>query len=386
MLRPFLAFVLSLASLASFAQASKEVPPSRPLAAQKRAQLEALRTSDPAELRKRWGPLVDLAGKVWVSTKGTASGFEVQWVIEGAAVQLTEFICRNTPCFQRTGLITYVPEPPAGFVDANFQIDWSDRGAQSGFLSGDSFHVSYGTYNGARYKFDERTGLGFFGGVDYRNPTEQELQTLAAQGIEIESGKAERQRVAAEAQRKAAEARAKADADRAAAARAAEEARLAAAQAAEESRRRAAEEAALRRKQEEERQAAGRAEAEAKAESDANAQRLRHAALRAKFPALNLGEPRVAPLKPASGGNAKPEMLVLNVDKPGRYRFEAVGEGFAPHVSVYDTSKPRPIAKATAVKDLVASASFTVEAMATYVVVVHSADGNPGWYALRLSQ
>lgn len=387
MLRPLLALALSLVSLASAAQAGKEVPPFRPIAAEKRAQLEPLRTSEVAELRKRWGPFVDLAGKVWVSTKSATTGFEMQWVIEGAVAQLTEFGCRSgSQCFQRVGLLTYLTEPPGGFVDASFAIDWSDRGEQRGFLSGDAFHVSYGAYNGARYKFDAQTGLGFFGGVDYRLANEQDLQALAALGIESEDRKAERLRLAAEAQRKAAEARAKAEADRAVAARAAEEARLVAAQAAEESRRRAAEEAALRRKQEEERQAALRAEAEAKAEADANAQRLRHAALRAKLPALNLDEPRVAPLKPATGANAKPEMLVLNVDKPGRYRFEVVGEGFAPHLTVYDTRKTQPIAKATAVKDWTASGSFSVEPLATYVVVVHSADGNPGWYALRLSK
>lgn len=253
-----------MASLASSAQGSKEVPPFKPIAAEKRAQLEALRTSDPGELRRRWGPFVDLAGKVWVSTRSAAGGFEVQWVIEGALAQLTEFGCGRSPCFQRTGLLAYVVEPPFGFVDTSFEIDWSDRGAQRGFRSGDALHVSYGGFNGARYKFDAQTGLGFFGGYDYRVATDQDLHALAALGVELESQKAERQRVAAETQRKAAEARAQADADRAAAARAAEEARLLAVQATEESRRRAAEEAALRRRLEEEQQARALSDAEAK--------------------------------------------------------------------------------------------------------------------------
>lgn len=376
MLRPLLFIALSLASLTSSAQDAREVAPFRPIAADKRGQLEALRTSDPAELRKRWGPFVDLAGKVWVPTKGASSGFEVHWVIEGAVAQLTEFFaCRNTPCQRRIGLLTYLQEPPFGMVDVSYDIEWSDRGAARGFLSGDALHVNYGGFNGARYKFDAQTGLGYFGGYDYRNPTDQELQALAAQGLELESQKAERQRQAAESQRLAVEARAKADAERALAA-----------QSAEESRRRAAEEAALRRKQEEERQAVLRAEAEAKAEADATSQRLKHAALRAKFPAINLDAPRVAQFKPAAGAKDKPEILVVEVDRPGRYRLDVVGEGFAPHVTVYDTAKPQPIAKVTAVKDWAAGESFTVNALGTYVVVVQSADGNAGWYALRLSQ
>lgn len=374
-----------MASLASSAQGSKEVPPFKPIAAEKRAQLEALRTSDPGELRRRWGPFVDLAGKVWVSTRSAAGGFEVQWVIEGALAQLTEFGCGRSPCFQRTGLLAYVVEPPFGLVDTSFEIDWSDRGAQRGFRSGDALHVSYGGFNGARYKFDAQTGLGFFGGYDYRVATDQDLHALAALGVELESQKAERLRVAAETQRKAAEARAQADADRAAAARAAEEARLLAVQSTEESRRRGAEEAALRRRLEEEQQARALSDAEAKRKAAAEGFSRQRDALAGRFPPIAVGETKTPML--AAGGKLRPAIHYLRNDQRAKLRVEVVSSSFAPLLAVYEVDREAPLASANAATGTPARLSVNVAGDAShYVVVVHSLDGKRGAYALKIER
>jgi hypothetical protein len=365
MLRRLFLLALSLLSLAAAAQEATEVPPFRAMPADKRARMEALRTSDPAELRKRWGALAHVAGKTWNANNGYSGGFEVHWVVEGAVAQLATFHCpRGAACVTQTALIHY--RPPEGRTDAHFEIEWSNRSESTrGLVDDDDFYVYLGSFmNTARFRADPQTGVVKFGGIEHHVATAQELADFHAKGVDLQVHKAQRT----------------------AAARAAEEARVMAAREAEETRRRAADEAAARRQQEDDRQTALRAEAEARAEARLGAQRLRQAALREKFREVTPGEAYVAALKPAGAKKVEPDIILVSTDKPGRYTVEVAGDSFAPHVAVYDVSKPQPIAKATGTRDAVASLTFSVEPLASYVVMVHSADGGAGPYALRFAQ
>lgn len=155
---------------------------------------------------------MDLAGKVWISTSGPPSGFEVHWVIEGAAVQITNFWClRNMPCQQRIALLTLLPDQRAA-LSLGIHIEYSDRAAGDGFVDGDELYIRFSAFNTARYKFDARTGMGFFGGVDYRLAAADDLKDAAAKGVDLQAHRAERERLAAEKRQEDA---ARAEADRA---------------------------------------------------------------------------------------------------------------------------------------------------------------------------
>lgn len=155
----------------------------------------------------------------------------------------------------------------------------------------------------------------------------------------------------------------------------AEEARLAAeaarAKALEEQRLRA-EQAAL---------AMERADAESRAEAPSAARRLRHAALREKFPALVPGEVRMGQLK----ANPRPELVVLQLEKGGTYKVEAVADGFTPHVAIFDAVTREPVARATGKEGELLQLRASLDAAGAYVVVVQSADGKPGRYGLQVS-
>lgn len=155
----------------------------------------------------------------------------------------------------------------------------------------------------------------------------------------------------------------------------AEEARLAAetakAKALEDQRLRA-EQAAL---------AMERADAESLAEAPSAARRLRLAALREKFPALVPGEVRMGQLKP----NPRPELVVLQLEKGGTYKVEAVADGFTPHVAIFDAVTREPVARATGKEGELLQLRAALDAASAYVVVVQSADGKPGRYGLQVS-
>jgi hypothetical protein len=356
-MRRLIFLALFLASLACAAQVPTQVEPFRPIPAELRTRLEGLRTPDLAEQRRRWGPLADLAGKVWISFNGfgpATGGFEAYWVIEGSALQVYHFSCpRDAACLQRTWLITAVPEDIHS-KQPNFSIEFSDRPTGRGFTDED-FYVVFSGFNTARFRFDPQTGVGGFGTFRYRPATEENLKEYQARGVVLESQRAERVQQAALAREQAAQAQAKADAAR-------QEAAAAAAQ---------------RQKQEEDQ----RATAKRMATEQWTAQRQ---ALAARFPTIAAGETRTPVI--AAGGNGT-SIHYLRHDKPGKLRVEAVSSSFAPLVGVYEIDKPQPLATADAASGAPARVSVPVAADTRhYVIAVQPLDGKRGAYALKVEQ
>ena len=374
-MRRVLFLLLSLAWLTCAAQVPKEIEPFRPIPTELRTRLVGLRTADIAEQRRRWGPLADLAGKVWISFNGfgpITGGFEAYWVIEGSALQVYHFSCpRDAACLQRTWLITAVPED-VNAKQPNFSIEFSDRPTGRGFTD-DDFYVVFGGFNTARFRFDPQTGVGGFGTFRYRPATEENLKEYQARGVVLESQRAERVQQAALAREQAAQAQAKADA----------------------ARQEAATASALRQKQEEAQRAAARAEADAQAQAkskaDAEARRLaaeqwtaQRQALSARLPTIGAGETRT-PVLPATGNATG--IHYLRHDKPGKLRVEAVSSSFAPLVAVYEVDKPQPVATGDAAVGAPARLSLPVAADTRhYVIAVHPVDGKRGAYALKVEQ
>lgn len=374
-MRRTLFLLLFLASLTCAAQVPKAVEPFRPIPTELRTRLEGLRTADIAEQRRRWGPLADLAGKVWISFNGfgpVTGGFEAYWVIEGSALQVYHFSCpRDEACLQRTWLITAVPEDIHS-KQPNFSIEFSDRPTGKGFTD-DDFYVVFGGFNTARFRFDPQTGVGGFGTFRYRPATEENLKEYQARGVVLESQRAERVQQAALAREQAAQAQAKADA----------------------ARKEAAAAATLKQQQEEAQRAAVRAEADARAQAkskaDADARRsaaeqwtAQRQALAARFPTIAAGETRTPVI--AAGGNGT-SIHYLRHDRPGKLRVEAVSSSFAPLVAVYEVDKPQPVATADAAAGAPARLSLPVTADTRhYVIAVQPVDGKRGAYALKVEQ
>jgi hypothetical protein len=171
---------------------------SSPIPPQKLSELETQASSDPAEQRKRWGPWVDLMGQFWVlEGLPNTAGFELEWVVPGAAVKFSHFWCYQpgTPCTVSTGYAMYNPAPPRGFLlkMRYFDVLWADgRPATEGSydeVSG-QLYVSTSGSDMSRYLFDRATGKGFFGGYHHRRGVAGDLPTIASFGVQLAAHRA----------------------------------------------------------------------------------------------------------------------------------------------------------------------------------------------------
>lgn len=380
-----LLLAMSLSCLAAQAQALLPVESSRPIPAAKRAQMEALRTTDPAELRKRWGALAQLMGKVWIANQHTLNGVELHWVIEGAVAQFTSFHCGATPCTRRSALIHY--KPASGNDDAGFDIEWADRDPTRGMVIDDDFYVFFSALNTARFVADPSTGVVKFGGIVNHVATDEELRTLEQRGVALVANSGERRRLAEDAQRRAAEAQQQAAQARTQA-QAAADAKLLEERQAREARQReeqVAREAKLR--EELAQKARAQAEAEAKQAAQAQAWQRQRDALAKRFPPIAAGETKTPVLAAAAGGKPKPAIHYLRNDQRAKLRVEVVSSSFAPLLAVYEVDKEEPLASADAAVGAPARLSVSVAGdTAHYVVVVQSVGGKPGAYALKIDR
>ena len=74
------------------------------------AEARALTTTDAAEITRRWGPWVHMAGRYWAFNEGSAlMWFSVDWVVPGAAIELLSNWCRGGTCKTTRYLLVHSP-------------------------------------------------------------------------------------------------------------------------------------------------------------------------------------------------------------------------------------------------------------------------------------
>lgn len=73
---------------------------------------QKLKTSDDAEIRKRWGVFADLVGKVWlhqVEGSEKRAWFDLRWAVQGAVMDYAVGWCRNKDCEVRKAVLVHRP-------------------------------------------------------------------------------------------------------------------------------------------------------------------------------------------------------------------------------------------------------------------------------------
>lgn len=361
--------------------AADAADPSYRNSAEVRQAMQALRTEDPAELRLRWGSMADVAsrGKLLGTPQG-AGGFwdggafwrEARWLVPGAVMLYGVGHCRKGKDCQRLDwLVQYnAQESRLDYFTTN------DLAYMRGQLQPDgAVKVTRGFITYENVRLDSRTDEIVV--TDWVAMPVRFRRATATQLIAASAGHAGDPAEAAAEER--AQAQARAERERLVA----EE--LARTQAAHQAARQQAEreiedqrlagEAAL---------AQARAEAQARADAQAAERQRAHAALRERFPALGPEAPQVKMFRSDPKGGLQPDIFVVQVESPGSYAIEAVADGFSPYVAVYRIGSDSPLATAAGTSGELVQSSMTVEAGANYVVVVQSADGRSGHYALRL--
>lgn len=171
---------------AAVRELAKGVPPA------KLEAWKALRTDSAAEQRRRFGPLVDLAGPYWTKVDSKLpDGFEIQWIVPGAAVRVTQFWCYMPgKCEVRKIALGYDPEAGrAGLfsrADATSEVVYLEPKRE---LPAKAYFHSFGDYyhlelNGSlqNFAFDRDKGARLHSS-SYRPATPADLAAAADGGF-----------------------------------------------------------------------------------------------------------------------------------------------------------------------------------------------------------
>ena len=118
---------------------------------------EKLKTSDEAEIRRRWGPLADFVGRPWMQhhpTSGTGNWFYPRWRVHGAVMDFSIAWCRSRKCDVWNAVLVHNPEASSTWSLSNvlrqpaFDALWDNsRADELGLVLGEGAYVRVGPYN-----------------------------------------------------------------------------------------------------------------------------------------------------------------------------------------------------------------------------------------------
>ena len=143
-----------------------------------------LKTTDDAEIRRRWGALADWADKAWVQERDGYRGWlYMRWVVPGAVMELFVGFCpTSTRCEQRVRQALLVHNPHAStewsfsnvFRRPAFDVLWDNGWNHSLGL----VHEHFVHLNGAMYQFHAESGKAMLNGTPYKAMPVVELAAL----------------------------------------------------------------------------------------------------------------------------------------------------------------------------------------------------------------
>lgn len=160
------------------------------------ALTQQMRTIDPEEIHRRWGAYSHMIGKHWIANFNgdMVTLITMQWVVQGASAQHTEWSCEPSGCYLRERLVQYNPE--AKTLDFMLKID-SPRNyrkikSEDVLANGEVT----GWMTSKTWRYDLAAGTMHFGDVQLNPTTESQYRESLNQLIE--ASKATRQRKAEE--------------------------------------------------------------------------------------------------------------------------------------------------------------------------------------------
>jgi hypothetical protein len=151
-----------------------------------------LKTTDEAEIRRRWGELADLVDKPWIQVRDGYRGWVYpRWVVQGAVMELFVGFCpTSTKCEARVRQALLVHNPQAStewsfsnaFRRPAFDVLWDNGWNHSLGL----VHKEFVHLNGVLYSFHAESGQGMLNGTPYKAVPVAELAALT--GYDFKSG------------------------------------------------------------------------------------------------------------------------------------------------------------------------------------------------------